>query len=461
MTIMSSLTVCPINFKKFNGLLQQTNNIESALLLSKINFHLSGSKILKNGKLCIARTREHLASWFNFSKRKTDTLLRSLEEQGFLEKKVGLWYGKKRLFLSSSYKEQSPVNIDLLNTLVDLTGSLKASLIFSKIAFKFANSNIKHDDMTWCCIKKEDLSNWSGFSLRTIDNILNTLARKGFILKKNYVYYGKRKQHYHIPQFAIEVINNTFNAVRNDKEIEEVVHKQNCGSEPAKMQLSIRIRTNTKKTNNNTAAKKDLSKKLNSNESVINFNNIRGQLSFRQQNYLQSAISRTVKRHNLLISSPKDLYAEIEFSLIEPTQHVAAQSFKHKVSRCMKILASGNWRTPFGFHKHSDYGKSKLRDQQLREEGWKATKLLECDSTSNLANELFKDLQKNENRSELTNEAYKFCEQLSNLKLKYGKSTNKAIIEYQVNLVSKIKGLVAKGACKTTIVEQFQYILSS
>ena len=147
MAISTSLAVCPVNFKEFDKIKALTEgNIEAALLLSKINFHLKNTKITKDGKVCIARSREHIGSWFGFGLKKVDRLLSFLDSKELIQKKISTWYGAKRLFISSTKEYNIPVNVDLLKNLTELTGSVKAALLFSIIAFKFANTKITHEN---------------------------------------------------------------------------------------------------------------------------------------------------------------------------------------------------------------------------------------------------------------------------------------------------------------------------
>ena len=99
---ISTIELCPINFKKFGDLNRIIKNIEETLLLSKIKFHLKNTRLKKSGRPSIARTRKEIKNWFRFSERKTDALLSSLCKKGFLQKAAGTFYGKKKLFLSVS-----------------------------------------------------------------------------------------------------------------------------------------------------------------------------------------------------------------------------------------------------------------------------------------------------------------------------------------------------------------------
>ena len=364
----SSIGLCPIYFNEFNKLQKTTGNLQASLLYTKIKFHEINSKIQKNGKTCIARSREQIASWFGFSKKKTDRTLALLEEKDLIQKKVSTWYGKKRLFISTLGKNKEvPVNIKLLEYLLEKTGSLNAVLIFSKIAFTFANTKIIHEGIPWCCISKKDLSKWSSLSERTLDTILNDLKKKGLLLKKNFSWKGRVQTHFHIPSFVIETLatDSDPQAKADNRKKSEVTHSQNCRSQPAKMTLSIKIRSNTKENNNTKMAIPKIGEK-----GDINFNQIHNNLTRRQESFLKAALSRTIERKNLLISCPKDLWEELKFWIMNKDQHKGITCFKHAVSRAMKIIGDKNWKTPLGFYKHSSQGTMIKQREDTVEKRW-------------------------------------------------------------------------------------------
>lgn len=452
-TIVSSIDVCPINFKKFGSINSIVNNLDASIMFSKLKFHQANSKIIKDGKIWIARSREQLASWFGFSTKKVDSILSELERMGLIEKKVSTWYGKKRLFISASKKIESiPVNMKLLNTLVDVTGSLHSALIFSKIAYSFANTTISHENKKWCCIKKQSLSEWSNLSVRKIDNILENLASKGLILKKNFIYNEKLQSHFHIPDFAIKTLKERFLNIREvNKTNTENIHKensQNCRNQPAKNGTSIKIRTKQEKTNNKTNGV-NVSTTMKSTESDINFEKINNKLSKRQLKYLEGAINKTIERYRLKISNPNELIEQIKFSILNAKQqHSNINRFKHVVSRCMKILSDGNWRTPIGFDNHSEKGNKIKTEQKEKEKEWQRTKEKEQEETHRNSLIMNKFLN---NTNDLTEKALSIAKQVVCLA---NSSDNQS--DRKLNLIddltNRMYGLIKQGADKDIVV---------
>lgn len=368
----NSIAICPINFKLFEKANKQTGSIEATLLLSKIRFHHKHSIITKRGLRCLVRSRAEIAEWFGFGIKKTDRLLASLERMGLIIKFSGLWYGRKKLFISVKDQNVSavPINMQLLNAIMNKTGSIKETIIYSKIAFALANTKIEHDGKLWCCQAKKTLSEWSGYSIRTIDLIIKNLQKKGLLIKNKFCWNTRLQTHFHIPGFIIKVLSKQTSACDTKG--------QNCRPQPAKKTTSIRIRTKIQKTNNIEPTKLPTATHCD-----INFVNGEKGLNNVQLNYIKSAIVRTSERKNLKINNLNELLEEVKFSVLLKLKKKTVSNFKHAVNHDMKILADSQWKTPIGFHKYSEQGALiKLRRDKAEKE-WNKLKQHEIDTSKN------------------------------------------------------------------------------
>lgn len=437
------LKICPLNFKKFDAMNKKVKNLDASLLLSKIIFHHKGTKIKKNGKMWIIRSRNDLAQWFGHNVRKVDKLLRHLEEIGMLEKKTGTWFGVKKIFLCPNYTEDSPVNITILKELINHLGSAKNALVFSRIAYAFANTNIKNENKKWCCIRKQQLAEWSNLSIRTIDTIVDDLKRKGFILFKKFTWKTRIQSHFHIPLPAIKMlIKNT----PKQQAVQAKTSVQNFLPQPAKSSISIRVRTKLKKTNITEARR--ISTAMTKEKCDINFLAINKKLAVRQLKYIKSAIERTVSKNKLSISSPKQLEAEIIFSVL--CQARKKMTFTHSVSRAMKILADKNWRTPIGFKKYSEVGKQIAAQNDQDDRDWQRIKRQEVAETQRSVLNIYKPMVSS-NKKELTEKALRLSKLLKQqTKNKSGKLSldNNSIS----GVLKEIETLIFKGAEKKAIL---------
>lgn len=461
----SSIALCPINFKLFDIVNAQLNNVEASLLYSKIKFHQTHSKIKKNNRICIARSREQIAVWFGFGLKKIDRLLSLLESQGLIQKTIGTWYGKKRLFLTASEAiGQAPININLLDSITQQTQSIKKSLIFSRIAFRFANTQIQHDGHRWCAINKQDLATWANCSIRTIDSLLQGLVKSGMILKKNFIYRGKLQGHFHIPTHVIQSlslpvkekpisnkeVNNNADNTAQAKTTDPVTHSQNCRPQPAKKAFPIRIRSKEKQTNNNTSQPVQSERVR---QCDITFSNIGTELSIRQLKYLEAALSRTIERRKIIVSNPKELWHQLKFSITNPDQHLKTMSFQHSVSRFMKILGDGNWKTPIGFHQHSAIGQQLRYEKEARLKTWKQQKEEECKNAAVIQKKLREHSSINLNPiqvNEATQQALHLAKQIRYLAISQDNQQGRAeIIEV---LGKQLHGFLRQGANKEQVL---------
>ncbi len=397
---VSSIELCPIHFEKFDALNRQIGSIEETLLLSKIMFHLQGSKITRHGVKYIVRSREHIAQWFGFSLRKTDALLSKLESKGFLVRTNGLWHGVKRLFLSvQNVNDFVPVNMALLDVLIDVTGSIDAAIAYARIAFIYARAKVFNEGLSWIFLRKNTLANYLNISIRKLDTVLDILIRKGLLLKKNMIACGRRQTHFHIPISSLKVLKERVNSKINTRsasgalkstegsdatsdniqsndfriDVADSTEKSpscnNCRLEPAKFATSIKVRTITKKTNNNT--RKCFENRTSQSISVSPTGDIN--FSKRELAYLQGALVNLIDRDGVRVSSPKELLAQMKYALKQQVSKFNL-SFVHGVNRLCAIIRSGNWSTPYGFYHHSKEGRALNQERAKKEKQWQQQK---------------------------------------------------------------------------------------
>ena len=463
-SVISSINLCPINFEAFGQVNRITENMEATLLFSKIKFHQVNSVIESGGKTWIIRSRKQLAEWFQFTEKKIDALLSLLDEKGLVQKIVRLWHGKKALMLHASTEVLNvPIHHQKFSSLVEYIGNIHSTIIFSKIAFHFNNSQINHENKKWCSIKKEILANWAGISIRKLDGIIEELIKSGVLLKKNFIWYGKRQIHFHIPNFAKEVIYehiseavkqsaipvattlvmpssvNTINDIVDTNVVKEEGRGEAektspytfiCLSPSAKIGKSIGIRSNIKKTKNNSGH--NLLTERKSDITLIN-----SKLTYQQEKYLEGALRKTLTTSQISVTNQSELLDELKFSVSNIDQHKGITSFHHAVSRCMKIIAQNNWKTPIGFYTHSNIGKSIKEKRAIREEQWNKYKNLEKD----MAQSVFTNIgeEKAEINSHVTDQGIKFAKQVLSLK-----NTENSVLASAI--LSQIHHLISQGA---------------
>jgi hypothetical protein len=145
----------------------------------------------------------------------------------------------------------------------------------------------------------------------------------------------------------------------------------------------------------------------------------------------------------------------VAFSITQSQQHKAIASFKHRISRCMKIIASKQWKTLFGFSKYSEIGSSIQAKNESRAQIWKNQKELEKNASQGVTQALFNEASFKPNASPLTQEALHLSEQLPSLTLRYKDSVKPFVVKHADSIVEKIQALVSRGADISQIKEAF------
>ncbi len=386
-----SFACIPFNFSQLEVVNQKTGDIDTTLLYAMLRFQIANSKLLSHGTKTIARTREQLASFLRVTPSKIDTRVKQLEKLNFIRKTVGTWFCKKRLFISIN-KEAPEIEVHFRKLLFlnQHTGDSKASLLWAKIAFALNKSLIEHENTRWCSLKRETIAKLLCVSLRTVDSIIDDLEQKGLIVSQKFIWHGKRQLHFTISTPIYEKIetglaqglqqNDVLLPKEEGKKPEESPKKSAdghfCREEPAKIEKSIRLNTNTYKNNNTISTEK--SKKEPYDSSDITLNHINENLTYRQMCFLRIAFKKTIEQAQLTVTNEKEIFEEIKFSILNPVQRKGILSFKHAVSRCMQLLRQRTWRTPFGFNRYAEYGKEIETYRKAQLQAHEARKRDEC-----------------------------------------------------------------------------------
>jgi DNA-binding MarR family transcriptional regulator len=475
----------PFNFSQLEAVNQQTGDIDTTLLYAALRFWINKSKLFSHGTRTIARTREQLASFLRLTPSKIDNRVKRLEKLNFIQKTVGTWFCKKRLFIST--KEGAPeieVHFRKLLFLNQHTGDSKASLLWAKIAFALNKSLITHENTHWCSLKRKTIAKLLCVSLRTVDSIVEDLEQKGLIVSKNFVWRGKRQLHFTIPmpvyekietgliqwleQYDIQTPKKTERKETGEKSIppECLVTKEAdpsfCREEPAKTEKSIRLNSSIQYSNSTIHSKLSWvmestvlenentesphiknTKKEKYDTSDITLNLINEELTYRQFCFLRVAFKKTIEKAHLTVTNEEEVFEEIKFSILNPAQRKGVSSFKHAVSRCMLLLRRKIWRTPFGFHRYAEYGKEVKFYREAQLQAHEARKKEEC------SHERKSTLQ----TDSYTAQAIRWSQQLStyiqDTQRKIGNTTDlMAKIEFAANRVVEF---INKGADKIAI----------
>ena len=344
----TDITSCiPFNFSEIDKITEKTKNFKASVYYAAIRFMQEETKLCPDGIKTIARARSQLADLIGKSPAQIDRMNKILIGCGMLIKKVGLWKGLKRLFLSARKEDEAAVCIKKLQILNRYTGGDEESYLLSYIAYRMNKSNILENNKVWCTFTRKNIADRLGISERTVDRLINSLLNKKLIETDNKLHFKKWQTHFTI---NLDLYNQIVAEVKEafppkEESIKKEANHHFVGTGTDKSITSIRIDNDLLVKNNNTHSQPW-------DSSIINLNKIgEGGLTKRQEAFLFAAFSKTIEKHKLTPANKPGLLEEFKYHILNPAQRKGVDTFKHAVNRCMKLFRDGKWGKPFGFYK--------------------------------------------------------------------------------------------------------------
>jgi hypothetical protein len=354
---MSFQGFCFVNFKQLAVVNDVVGDIDASLLFGAIKYQVSNTKIVRGADRVIARTRRQLANYLNCSLKSIDRKLEQLKSMSLIQTVLGMWYGKKRMFVRCKEDIKFSVNIRKLQFLNSYTGGNKASVALSYFAYMISLGK-PNAQKGWCSVPKLELANLLGLTLKGAYAIVIALEQKGLIVRT-----PRHLRHY-----------VTINSAKYDElmaEWERIEHEAKHKKETIKshkrtiLTTSINNRDiNTVEIINNNTNNVDY---LENTGGDVNFNQDESKLNKRQLAYAKAAVERTVLKAKVAVGDIKTLWSQVHFALSTPEHRQGTQNFKHAVNRFMLLIRSGGWRMPFGYEKYSDECKDGYLQLKARE----------------------------------------------------------------------------------------------
>lgn len=203
----------------------------------------------------------------------------------------------------------------------------------------------------------ENLSNKSKESVGAIKSAIKELIDLGYIEKK------QKRENGRFGSTSIIVKELVFSL-----ELEEKLQPTENTPTVSKSSVvsTININNNIIKNNNtNSTESAEIKGSVNTVTSLkakkekndkAEINAIGQSLTPTQKRFLLTTINN-LQNQGSNISNPKELFAEIEFSVLDP-HHFAGKTFTHKVNSIAMLIRNKRWTTPRGFSNHSAKGKA-------------------------------------------------------------------------------------------------------
>lgn len=298
-------------------------------------------------------------------------------------------------------KNLSAINHNRFSQLFEITNSYNKATLLDKFIYwwQISTFTIGNDPHIWFTRSREQIAEESRLSLRTVDRYLNEFTQKGFIEKTNKLLIKKRL-YIRITNKLLTIlglanqqqtptIKPLFDAFQSiDKNTvptnECNILSQNGRIDVANLAVSIYKDKDNKKINStvNTSCHVIHTHKSNTTEIIHSYsedsiqkNTNKSFSSLRLSQYIRGIIKNLTVQHGLKISAPDQLYAEIEYSVLNKThQFVGIEDDTHRLNLIAKLLRNNRWKTPKGFFKYSATGKLLQQSIIKKETTWQEAK---------------------------------------------------------------------------------------
>lgn len=340
---MSYGTLLYTNFEQLNALNAITGNYKLSTLFGILRYQVKKTKINKNGKKVIARTREQIAKAMGCGLSAVDRLLERLITLGLIEGKVGMWHGNKRMFISCKEDLDLSLDLDKLHLMNAYTGGNKASTMLSYFAFRMQTESFLYKGKRHVMVARKYIAKLLDITSKSADVFMMRLAERGLIEYEGWIMHTQRQYIVHINDDFYKNLTEEWIALKEAKRIAKL--------EETKESIIITKDPKEKIINNNTLEARD------SETGIII-------LSKKEQSYLRAAVVRTLQRVDGLAGQLETLVAQVKYALSNENQRKGTQSFAHAVNRAMKLIREGVWKPPFGWFKYTEEGQKMKQESE-------------------------------------------------------------------------------------------------
>lgn len=257
--------------------------------------------------------------------------------------------------------------------LFELTKSHNKAVFLDKCIFWWQISTYTlSDNQIWFTRKLPEISLELCLSERTINRYLTEFEELGLIERKCKLSASSKNNEFTVTKrLYIRVTEKLLNllsgkSISTSKKITSFFSEQNVVIEKDNLSESIYKENNYKNKINN---KVNFSNNVDKTSQSVNHENkypmfsiekiIGDRIDEKTKNYVKGMMFNVQKQHQVKISSPEQLFAEIIFAITNKKQFKKIDNVVHKVQIIAKLLRDKRWCTPKGFLKYCDYAGDK------------------------------------------------------------------------------------------------------
>lgn len=264
----------------------------------------------------------------------------------------------------------SSIHHEGFSRLHELTNNYNKATLLDKCLYWWQISTYTLEDgHIWFTRSLDQIAIDAKLAKRTVERYLCDFEQQGFIEKTNRLF---KKKHLYIR--ATHKLLSLLGMEISQSPLEKSSITDNCsfsnhdgGFDSANLAVSIyKEKDNNILVTNNTVSDVSSVNNLSSKPSNIETlypkyvieEHIQDILCSRDINCIKGMMRNLQKQHNIQLSSPEQVFAEIVFTLTNNTQLKGIEGFQHRLNIVSKILREKRWKTPKGFFNHAFYAKA-------------------------------------------------------------------------------------------------------
>ncbi len=234
--------------------------------------------------------------------------------------------------------------------------------LIDRVLFHYQNTQLYRNGKRWFTRLIPHLGEMLNISERYVRILINRLVERGWLEKLRAKWYG-------VPRLFLRPTDKLLKVLGiEDRPLPPPAKKIYSQPTSAPSSESIKILKEEVNINNN-KNNRDVSSNMKNEKTernVPNIDRIEESLSKGQTTLLIDMFKNLKRHHGCQFSSPKEILEEAKYAITSPQQFSGITKFRHRVNILAKLIREKRWRTPKGFHNHSEAGAAvkAVRDLQ-------------------------------------------------------------------------------------------------
>jgi len=275
----------------------------------------------------------------------------------------------------------SAINHNQFDRLLELTGNGNKARLLDKFLFWWQGSTytLDNDDSTiWFTRSLDSIAEGSKIAKRSVQRYMAEFVEAGFIEKRCKLL---RKKNLYIRVTdkllaLIKTIDRTTDSKQDSSFNNQIGHIEKA-KEATTYNKNIEPIVNGNSTISDTCIVNNADASLEKQEEKPPaVEKLLGEtITDRLKSYILGVVKNLQEQHNVKISKPDKLFAEVVFSATNKESHFPKiKDMQHRINVIAKMIREGQWRTPKGFYNHSEAGQQYREREEVQRRKYQADK---------------------------------------------------------------------------------------